>query len=88
MTQNCIRKGVFTQIVTSSLLHAEIVFTRRLHYRECHPGRAALASPNRTVQLASGIVSGQDDRLYFTESAQALASSTGPPIARRVTGHH
>jgi len=49
---------VFGQVVTPSLLHAEIVFARRLYYREYRLGRVALASAKCTVRLASGGMAG------------------------------
>src|SRR5258708_34349412 len=52
MTRNCVREDVVSQVVTPSLLPAGIVFARRLHYRECHPGR--VRAPVRQVHIATG----------------------------------
>jgi hypothetical protein len=49
---------VLRQVVTPSLLHVEIVVTRRLHYLDCHLATVALASAKCTVQLASGGIVG------------------------------
>src|SRR5215470_4390571 len=56
-TRVCIGNDV-SPLVRLSLLHVEIVFGRRLHYRELSRGRGALASAKCPVRLASGGTAG------------------------------